>query len=135
MINPISNSTLFSSSRLFHRKHLLQWILLLALAICFTKTQAQTAIEIMKISTEKVDMENLEMLSTLTILDAKGRKRVRKITTARKQFGSTCKMIMKFIEPADVKGTGLLVYDHENKSDDMWIYMPALRKVRRIVFQ
>jgi len=26
-----------------------------------------------------------------------------------------------------------LVFDYENKDDDMWIYMPALRKTRRIV--
>ena len=40
---------------------------------------------------------------------------------------------MKFIEPADVRGTTLLVFDYETKDDDLWIYMPALRKTRRIV--
>jgi hypothetical protein len=43
------------------------------------------------------------------------------------------KIITKFTAPADVKGIGLLVYDYEDKNDDMWIYLPALRKVRRIV--
>jgi hypothetical protein len=32
-----------------------------------------------------------------------------------------------------VKGTGILIYDYPQKSDDMWIYLPALRKTRRIV--
>jgi hypothetical protein len=27
----------------------------------------------------------------------------------------------------------MLIYDHETAGDDMWIYMPALRKTRRIV--
>ena len=38
-----------------------------------------------------------------------------------------------FTSPADVRGTAMLIYDYENKDDDMWIYMPAIRKIRRIV--
>ncbi|MCK5766735.1 MAG: outer membrane lipoprotein-sorting protein, partial [Bacteroidales bacterium] len=34
---------------------------------------------------------------------------------------------------ADVKGTAILIYDYKSKDDDMWIYMPALRKTRRII--
>lgn len=45
----------------------------------------------------------------------------------------TEKRIIKFISPADVKGTGILIFDYPDKSDDMWIYLPALRKTRRIV--
>ena len=43
------------------------------------------------------------------------------------------KTLLKFKAPADVKGIGLLIYDYDEKSDDMWIYLPALRKTRRIV--
>jgi hypothetical protein len=32
-----------------------------------------------------------------------------------------------------VKGIGLLVFDYDKKPDDLWIYMPAIRKTRRIV--
>ena len=45
----------------------------------------------------------------------------------------TEKRIIKFLSPADVKGTGILIFDYPEKSDDMWIYLPALRKTRRIV--
>jgi hypothetical protein len=45
----------------------------------------------------------------------------------------TEKRIIKFISPAEVKGTGILIFDYPEKSDDMWIYLPALRKTRRIV--
>jgi outer membrane lipoprotein-sorting protein len=69
----------------------------------------------------------------LKIFDAKGRERIRQITTASKKFGEINKTIMKFTAPADVKGTAILIYDYTNKDDDMWIYMPALRKTRRII--
>lgn len=47
--------------------------------------------------------------------------------------GATEKRIIRFQSPADVKGTGMLIVDYENSEDDMWIYMPALRKTRRII--
>ena len=43
------------------------------------------------------------------------------------------KRLMRFTHPADVKGTGLLTYDYEKKDDDIWLFLPSLRKTRRIV--
>jgi hypothetical protein len=45
----------------------------------------------------------------------------------------TEKRIIKFNAPAEVKGTGILIFDYPDQSDDMWIYLPALRRTRRIV--
>ena len=41
--------------------------------------------------------------------------------------------MIRFIEPADVRGTSMLVFDNKNSADEMWIYLPALKKTRRIV--
>lgn len=94
---------------------------------------SQSAVEISKKSTNTIDIGDMEMTSTIYIRDARSNVRERKIVTASKTFGDASKMLIKFIAPADVMGTSLLVYDYENKADNMWIYMPALRKVRRIV--
>ena len=45
----------------------------------------------------------------------------------------TIKRMVKFLDPADVRGTAMLIIDNENAQDDMWIYLPALKKTRRIV--
>ena len=37
-----------------------------------------------------------------------------------------------FNEPADVKGTGLLTFSHKVDDDDQWLYLPALKRVKRI---
>ncbi|MFC2164104.1 outer membrane lipoprotein-sorting protein [Acidobacteriota bacterium] len=76
-----------------------------------------------------------ESISTMTIIDGKGRERVREIAAVTKLYdnGETEKRLIRFLAPADVKGTGLLTYDYEKKDDDMWLFMPALRKTRRIV--
>jgi outer membrane lipoprotein-sorting protein len=42
------------------------------------------------------------------------------------------KSLSIFDEPADVKGTAMLTYTHGLEPDDQWLYLPALKKVKRI---
>ena len=37
-----------------------------------------------------------------------------------------------FDQPRDVKGTALLTFTHKTESDDQWLYLPALKRVKRI---
>ena len=37
-----------------------------------------------------------------------------------------------FDRPRDVKGTAFLVHAHKNDPDDQWLYLPALKRVKRI---
>ena len=46
--------------------------------------------------------------------------------------GDGDKTLSIFDEPADVKGTAMLTYTHGLKPDDQWLYLPALKKVKRI---
>jgi len=39
----------------------------------------------------------------------------------------------RFLSPPDVKGTVSLLVEHSEADDDIWIYLPALKKVRRLV--
>jgi len=93
----------------------------------------QSAREISLKAMNAVETGDMEMTSTIIIADSRGNERVRQISIATRQFDDCTKMLTVFVQPADVKGTSLLVYDYENKEDNMWIYMPALRKVRRIL--
>jgi len=94
-----------------------------------------TAKQIMDKAFEVTKLAGSEAVSTMTIIDGKGRERVREIAMVTKLYdnGDTEKRLLRFLAPPDVKGTGLLVFDYEEKDDDMWLFMPALRKTRRIV--
>lgn len=70
---------------------------------------------------------------TLTIYEKNGSTRVRSISMISKTYGGTEKRMVKFLEPADVRGTALLIVDNDDSQDDMWIYLPALKRTRRIV--
>jgi hypothetical protein len=42
------------------------------------------------------------------------------------------KSLTTFDEPADVKGTNFLSFTHKTGPDDQWLYLPALKRVKRI---
>jgi len=73
-------------------------------------------------------------LSTMVLIDRKGRERVRQIQSFSETSSDIERSVSYFLSPADVKGTGYLSldYDSENKEDDSWLYLPALKKVKRI---
>jgi len=105
--------------------------LLLSLTVVHTLA-AQNAREIMQKSNDAIEFDAMEMTTTLQIHDNRGNTRVRQVVVATRKFGDVSKTLMRFTSP-DVQGTSILVYDYEDKSDDMWIYLPAMRRVRRIV--
>ncbi|MBN1114642.1 MAG: outer membrane lipoprotein-sorting protein [Oligoflexia bacterium] len=84
---------------------------------------------------EATRVQGVEAVATLVITDPKGRERIRRTAQISKltDGGKTEKKLIRFLSPADVKGTGFLMFDYENKDDDMWLFMPALRKTRRII--
>jgi len=94
---------------------------------------SQDAREIAEKASGIIEFESMEMKSTLFIHDNRGNVRERKVVVATREFGETTKTLLKFISPADVSGTTMLIYDYEDKQDDMWLYLPSLRRTRRIV--
>ncbi|NOZ45854.1 MAG: outer membrane lipoprotein-sorting protein [Chlorobi bacterium] len=71
---------------------------------------------------------------SMILINAQNKERVRKLKQFIKDYGTVEKKIMFFVSPADVKNTSFMnwSYDDESKNDDQWIYLPALRKTKRI---
>jgi len=70
---------------------------------------------------------------TMTLTNKSGQTRVRKIQQYTKDFGNMEKSIMFFLSPADVKNTSFMNWSYDSdKADDQWIYLPALKRVKRI---
>lgn len=94
---------------------------------------AQDARDIADKALSAIEFESMEMTSKLSIFDNRGNVRERQVIVATKKFGEIVKTLIKFISPADVRGTAMLIHDYKTDADDMWIYLPSLRKTRRIV--
>src|SRR5260221_1365115 len=73
--------------------------------------------------------------ATFKLVNSGGQERIRETTGGTKLIkGTTDNMrITTFMSPSDVKGTKTLLIEHAGKDDDIWIYLPALKKVRRLV--
>ena len=72
---------------------------------------------------------------TMTLTDLRGRETIRElqIDTFEKQGeGNGDWSLTRFFSPPDVEGTALLSQARILDSDNQWLYLPALRRVKRI---
>ena len=70
---------------------------------------------------------------TMVLRDRHGRESVRRMRFKVLEVqGDGDKSLFVFDEPPDVRGTALLTHAHVNTQDDQWLYLPALKRVKRI---
>jgi hypothetical protein len=71
---------------------------------------------------------------TMTMVDKRGKKRIRETQAYRKHYQAEKRTVLFYKKPSNVKGTAFLTFDYKDilKDDDQWLYLPAMRKVRRI---
>ena len=88
---------------------------------------------------EKVDArdDGSSLISTMqmTLIDKNGKKRNRQMRTFSKDINANTEhKTIFFLSPSDVKNTAFLTYDYsaDDKDDDQWMYLPALKKTKRI---
>ncbi len=69
----------------------------------------------------------------MILYDRKGRESRRQLRTRILEVqGDGDKSMSIFDAPRDVKGTAMLTWSHGVKPDDQWLYLPALKRVKRI---
>lgn len=110
---------------------------LLLIVICsysFAMTPEEKGLDIAK-QTDTVnsgfrgESANMKMI----LINAHGDKVERKMTSKSKEIKDDGdKSVITFIWPADVKGTKMLTWTHKKEDDDQWLYLPALKRVKRI---
>ena len=106
--------------------------IVISFLIFITAAPAQeslTADQIMDKMDKKTIPKDMTISIKMSLIDGKGRVRQRMVKSDR--LGDD-KQIMWFLSPADVKGSSFLRLSYDDKDDDMWIYLPAFGKVRRI---
>lgn len=70
---------------------------------------------------------------TMTLRDRKGREVVREMRSKSLEVdGDGDKGLTVFDKPLDVKGTAFLSFSHIVGDDDQWLFLPALKRVKRI---
>jgi len=90
--------------------------------------------EIMQKVDNRDDGDNQTSDMVMTLIDKNNKERIRKLSVFTKDKGEDTLRLMFFIHPADVKDTSFLTWDYDDpdKDDDQWLYLPALKKTKRI---
>jgi predicted RND superfamily exporter protein len=71
---------------------------------------------------------------TFRLINPSGQERVRQTVTRTllRENGADSMRVARFMSPADIRGTVVLMIENLGSDDDMWIYLPAARRVRRL---
>jgi hypothetical protein len=93
--------------------------------------------DIMQKVKDRPDGDSRQSEMTMTLINKRGRVRERKVLSYSIDVGidkKDKKSMMFFQYPGDVKGTSFLTWDYDElgKDDDKWLYLPAMKKTRRI---
>ena len=107
---------------------------LIALSLMTTALLANEARDIAVKVSDRDDGHSLHQKMTMILIDRSGKSRTRVLETFGKDYGKDEKRVMFFKSPSDVKNTAFLTYDYDSdtRDDDQWLYLPALKRVKRI---
>jgi outer membrane lipoprotein-sorting protein len=105
-------------------KKIILWISLFGIGL------AQTGIEIAQMVEDRISPKDMISSTTMVLTNKKGRTRTAKIFT--KSMDDSKKQIMWFLSPKDDKGVAFLKIEHDDKDDEMRMWLPAFKKIRRI---
>ena len=101
-------------------------------------SQNLTGYEIMKKADEVETGKTSSYTATMKLINKKGNERIREVAFYTKDFSDSKRSVVVFRTPKDVSGVGYLMWDYNEdtkgskKERDSWLYMPAMKKVRRI---
>lgn len=105
--------------------------------VTFVRAQTLTGREIAQKVKDRPDGDTRQSEMTMKLINKRGIVRERRLISYSIDVGKDKKdrkTIMFFLYPGDVKGTGFLTWDYDEtgKDDDKWLYLPAMKKTRRI---
>lgn len=104
-------------------KHVMMWLLPLFIT-------AQTGEEIAKLVDERKTPKDMIVDLSMVLTNKKGKTRSSILHSVSKDGGK--KQMIWFLSPKDDKGVAFLKIEHTGKDDEMRLWLPAFKKVRRI---
>jgi outer membrane lipoprotein-sorting protein len=116
---------------------MIRFLVLLALffpAVALAGTPEERGLEIAK-ETDRRDTGFADFTVQMEMIlrnrhGEESRRKVQILTMEMPDDGD--KSLSIFDEPADIQGTALLTFTHKTGADDQWLFLPALKRVKRI---
>jgi hypothetical protein len=94
---------------------------------------APTGLEVMENVYNRPTGDDMTADLVMTLTNSRGATRERSIAQFSLSGDEVDRKMMFFLSPADVRDTSFMSWSWEDgRDDDQWIYLPALRRVKRI---
>lgn len=119
---------------------MIRYLIVLLLMFLPLNAYALTAEDIMRKSQEAFlyQGEDFKARVMMRLITKDDKERIREMTMLRKNYGTSGgeqKYFIYFFQPADVRNMTFMVYKYPGKDDDRWLFIPAIKMVRRIAAQ
>lgn len=89
--------------------------------------------EVQRCIERNVPSKTSEQIVEFTSIDRVGGERVSRAKVIAKRFDDGLRrVLMRFTRPVDMRGSSLLIIETESGANDMFLYTPELRKVKRV---
>lgn len=113
-----------------------QIIPLLVLACCLSVTAAlaqPSGEEVARSVYDRPVGDDMTSTQIMELIPAKGQSRVRELEIIGADRGGLRRSLLRFTAPADIKDTGFLTLEDGQGGTEQFLYLPALKRTRRIV--
>jgi hypothetical protein len=97
--------------------------------------QAQDARKIMEGVYKQDTSRDTTLRAKLEVVNKNGTVRGRKFTVRKLGGLGNSKTLVRFTDPPEARGVGLLSINQRGVADRQWLYTPAIRRVRRLAAQ
>lgn len=112
-------------------------MLLAGLLVAATAAAAETpdALSVARRAAEIEQAAHWQAEAVIELIDDRGSLRERRAAVANRldEARGGMQRLYRFTAPPDIAGTALLVHENLRAEDDLWLYLPALQRVRRLV--
>ncbi|HET7343014.1 MAG TPA: outer membrane lipoprotein-sorting protein [Methylomirabilota bacterium] len=109
-------------------------VFVLALVATLPATAAaESGADIVKAQRARHRVQDEEERQVLTLVSKSGATKERRLVRyVRTGAGDLDKILVRFLAPRDVENTALLTWEARDGNDDQWLYLPSVKKPKRI---
>ena len=109
--------------------------LALALALAGPALAGDDARKILEESERRHRTQSQEYAGDLTVVSKDGKTRHKAWRSYREGYAGDAKVLIRFVDPPEVRGVGFLSLGKKGKNPDQWLYLPSMKRERRIAPQ
>jgi hypothetical protein len=111
------------------------WLAAGVLSLPASALWAQDARQIMEEAQKRNRAASQKYEGLLQVYDRSGKVTEKRWVSLRQGSFGNSKVVLRFTEPAEVKGVALLILNHTDHASDQWMWTPSIGRERRIATQ